>query len=452
MFSLHFCRSASLAFALAALAYPQPSFAADENSGETKSKDKQTSKSSSADDSFSSTTLHAQILLDRILISPGAIDGLDGTNAARALRTFQLTQKLEASGKIDDETSAALVKTSSDLGYLSTYEITEEDASAPLIDKLPDNMKDQADLKALGYESREELLAEKFHCSVDLLKRLNPGAKYQSGDSIVVPNIVPTDIRPFDQKTKLEKAFDDSSEKSGKSTSSEKSEEAEKSDSDSKTSESIEAKGVEKNDTPQRPSGIVNRPKGDVTVIVTKEDSGLSLIDSNGKLLFHAPVSAGSKHDPLPLGDWKINGTEKYPKYHYNPELFWDAEKSDEKAVLPAGPNGPVGVAWIDISKPHYGIHGTSHPEKIGYTESHGCVRLTNWDVLRLADLVKPGTKVKFLETEEEGTKLITPGNNPLLEISETAQPESPDKSDGESDKTKDDESKSGDDTKSDND
>jgi lipoprotein-anchoring transpeptidase ErfK/SrfK len=79
------------------------------------------------------------------------------------------------------------------------------------------------------------------------------------------------------------------------------------------------------------------------------------------------------------------------PTFHYNPDLFWDAEASDKKVNLPPGPNSPVGVVWIDLSKPHYGIHGTPEPSAIGKTTSHGCIRLTNWDARELAAMVTPG-------------------------------------------------------------
>jgi lipoprotein-anchoring transpeptidase ErfK/SrfK len=106
----------------------------------------------------------------------------------------------------------------------------------------------------------------------------------------------------------------------------------------------------------------------------------------------------GSEHDPLPLGQWKILVVDRNPKFHFNPDLFWDARPGDKAAMLPPGPNGPVGVVWIDLSKPHYGIHGTPAPETIGRAESHGCVRLTNWDAARLAQMVHPGTEVLFKE------------------------------------------------------
>ena len=109
-----------------------------------------------------------------------------------------------------------------------------------------------------------------------------------------------------------------------------------------------------------------------------------------------APVTSGSEHDPLPIGNWKVAAVQRNPKFHYNPDLFWDANPAHSKATLPPGPNSPVGVLWIGLDKEHYGIHGTAEPSTIGHTTSHGCVRLTNWDAVRLAGLVKPGTPVIF--------------------------------------------------------
>jgi hypothetical protein len=112
--------------------------------------------------------------------------------------------------------------------------------------------------------------------------------------------------------------------------------------------------------------------------------------------VFYAPVSSGSENDPLPLGEWKVVNVFLRPLFNYNPDLFWDADPAHAKIQLPGGPNSPVGLVWIDLDKEHYGLHGTPVPETIGVTQSHGCVRLTNWDALHLAKLVKPGTLVIF--------------------------------------------------------
>jgi len=126
-------------------------------------------------------------------------------------------------------------------------------------------------------------------------------------------------------------------------------------------------------------------------VVVDAAGASVTALDASGKTVAHFPASTGSVHDPLPVGTWKIVGVAQMPPFHYNPELFWDADAKDDKATIAPGPNNPVGVVWIALSKPHYGIHGTPSPDKIGYTQSHGCIRLTNWDARKLAAMVKPG-------------------------------------------------------------
>ena len=108
----------------------------------------------------------------------------------------------------------------------------------------------------------------------------------------------------------------------------------------------------------------------------------------------YAPITVGSEKDPLPVGEWKVTGVSWNPVFNYNPDLFWDADRTHAKATIAAGPNNPVGVVWIDIDKPHFGLHGTPEPSSIGRTESHGCIRLTNWDATTLGRLVAPGTPV----------------------------------------------------------
>ena len=133
-------------------------------------------------------------------------------------------------------------------------------------------------------------------------------------------------------------------------------------------------------------------------VIVDKSDSVLMLADEDGRVFAQFPTTTGSEHDPLPIGDWKVNGVARDPVFHYNPDLFWDADPSDTKAEIPPGPNNPVGVVWIDLSKEHYGIHGTPVPSTIGKTQSHGCIRLTNWSANLVASSVEPGTPVELRE------------------------------------------------------
>jgi lipoprotein-anchoring transpeptidase ErfK/SrfK len=302
--------------------------------------------------------LAAQVALDRAGFSPGEIDGKGGKNTEAALRAFQKAQGLTETGTLDTATVAKLAEVVPN--PLATYAISAEDVAGPFVKSIPADMLKKADLPALGYASLRELLGERFHVSPALLARLNPGAQFQQGDVIQVPNVDPF-IPP-------------SSKISAKSP-----------------TDAVNAR----NEDPA--PGAVSRAAGaarDLVVTVTDATKTLTVEDGSGKVIFQAPVTVGSTNDPLPVGEWKVNGVQRNPSFNYNPKLFWDAKASDTKAKIAPGPNNPVGTIWIDLSKEHYGIHGTPEPSRIGYTESHGCIRLTNWDATRLAALVAPGTKV----------------------------------------------------------
>jgi lipoprotein-anchoring transpeptidase ErfK/SrfK len=133
-------------------------------------------------------------------------------------------------------------------------------------------------------------------------------------------------------------------------------------------------------------------------VVVDRSEGAVYVLDAQQAVLARYPATMGSEHDPLPVGAWKVTGVFQNPKFHYNPDLFWDAEQGHAKATVPPGPNNPVGVVWIDLSKEHYGIHGTPEPATVGKTQSHGCIRLTNWDAQELAGLVEPQTPAVLQE------------------------------------------------------
>lgn len=140
------------------------------------------------------------------------------------------------------------------------------------------------------------------------------------------------------------------------------------------------------------PNALTMPPGQAATVTVSKVESSVRATDASGKLLAFYVATIGSEHDPLPVGEWKVRWIKRDPHFHYDARLFWDAHRRDEKADIKPGPNNPVGAVWIDLSKEHYGIHGTPDPTLVGHAVSHGCIRLTNWDALELSTMVKPGT------------------------------------------------------------
>jgi lipoprotein-anchoring transpeptidase ErfK/SrfK len=200
-------------------------------------------------------------------------------------------------------------------------------------------MYEKAELDCLCYESLKEKLAERFHTSIDFLDRLNQGVRFsdlQAGDPIWVPNVRP----PVEQ----------------------------------------------------------DRP--DIArIVVSIRGNTFNAFDASGNLIFHAPTTLGSKYDPSPNETVEVTKVTHDPWFHYQPKLFHEVPDDEPEAHLHPGPNSPVGVVWIALSKPHFGIHGTSDPDSIGYASSHGCVRLTNWDAQEVAHRVRAGVQVEFLDT-----------------------------------------------------
>lgn len=133
------------------------------------------------------------------------------------------------------------------------------------------------------------------------------------------------------------------------------------------------------------------------SVRVLKAARQLQVLDAQGRPLAAFPVSLGGKHDPLPLGRLHIKNEVDDPSFTYDPSLMWDAKPNHRKVEIRPGPNNPVGSTWLGLSKPHWGIHGTPEPSRVGRMETHGCVHLTNWDAKRLAALGKAGTVVDVL-------------------------------------------------------
>lgn len=133
-------------------------------------------------------------------------------------------------------------------------------------------------------------------------------------------------------------------------------------------------------------------------IVVEKSTSCIQALDVTGKLIAFYVATIGSEYDPLPIGEWKVTAVQRNPWFLYNSDLFWDADEKHATARIPPGPNSPVGVVWINLSKEHYGIHGTPEPSKIGHTQSHGCIRLTNWAAGQLSEMVLPGTPVTLKE------------------------------------------------------
>lgn len=320
--------------------------------------------------------MQAQVVLDRLGFTPGVVDGKEGLSTRNAILGFQEARSLPLTGKLDEATREALAQWNN-IPATRIVTITPEFAAGSYA-PLPGEPEEQARLASLGYESLDEKLAERFHTTIETLKELNPPAEPAMRSPVDPPaassapssGAVTASLFRAGQKIRVPNIGGDRIE--------------EASVKDATWRQTLAMLGV----------GSA-QPKVD-RIVVSKSKGTLKAYDSAGTLVAMFTATMGSRHDPLPLGNWKVTGIAHNPPFHYNPELFWDVPDSKEKQLLPPGPNGPVGVAWIDLDKEHYGIHGTPEPQTIGRAQSHGCVRLTNWDVARLAQMVSSGTKVLF--------------------------------------------------------
>jgi lipoprotein-anchoring transpeptidase ErfK/SrfK len=222
---------------------------------------------------------------------------------------------------------------------LTQYTIGPKDISGPFLSKLPGRMEDMKNLDHLGYTSPREALAEKFHMSEELLSALNPEEHFDRAGAAII--VVDTAA-----------------------------------DSKSPPADKVE---------------------------VDKQRQTVKALDRSGNMIAFYPATVGSEEKPSPTGTLKVTSIDHNPTYRYNPEYRFKGIRSKTAFTIKPGPNNPVGTVWISLSAEGYGIHGTANPGKVSKAESHGCVRLTNWDAERLAQQVKKGTAVTFVESGGSG-------------------------------------------------
>jgi len=322
-----------------------------------------------------------QVFLDRGNFSPGKIDGRYGEFTVKALALYR-----EAHGEVSatpppesakikskgTKSEAAPNVSGLDLASVDPvfkdYTVQADDLKS--IGPVPSGIPEQAKLKALPYRDAAEAIAEKFHTDAKFLALLNPGTlkSIKAGDVLHVPNVEPFELAAV---------------------------------KDLQPGSEIEGKGANDVDIEPAPKG--KRDKGDakseaasaIRVQVDVKANMLKVFEAE-KLVAAYPVTIGSAQLESPIGDWKVRGIAKMPNFRYDKEMLNHGRRSGDFHLLPPGPNNPVGVMWIQLNKKGIGLHGTNEPETIGRASSHGCVRLANWDVVRLAAKIQAGVAVSI--------------------------------------------------------
>jgi lipoprotein-anchoring transpeptidase ErfK/SrfK len=319
-----------------------------------------------------------QIFLDRSNFSPGKIDGGYNEFTWRALALYRQSRgeqpqmpPTNAKGNVAPDTKG--LDLSSVEPVFFTYSVTQADLQN--VGTLPASPKEQAKLKALLYRDPADAIGEKFHCDIHFLEQLNPGKtkSIKPGDQLRVPNVQPFELGQV-------KDIKPGSEINAPAAN-------ELPDEPDKTP-------AEQPQASQNPSASPGSSPSTSVKIDTK--TNMLGIFQGDKLVAAYPVTVGSAQTASPIGDWKVKGVAKWPRFRYDEKMLKHGERSGHFFMLPPGPRNPAGVLWIALNKKGIGIHGTASPDSIGHSASHGCIRLANWDVVRLAERVKFGTPVSI--------------------------------------------------------
>jgi lipoprotein-anchoring transpeptidase ErfK/SrfK len=312
-----------------------------------------------------------QVFLDRANFCPGKIDGRYNDFTWKGLALYRESRG-EQPQTPSPRTNANARPDVSGLELASVepvfvpYTVTEADLQS--VGQLPDNVAAKAKLKFLPYRDAADAIAEKFHSDVHFLEQLNPSKLkgVKAGDQLTVPNVEPFELASVKEI------------QPGSETASEA------------------ANQMEYQPETHAPTAGENAgPPRNISIKIDTKTNMLGVLEGE-KLIAAYPVTIGSGHTASPIGDWKVMRITKMPTFRYDKEMLQHGKRSGNFYLLRPGPRNPVGVMWIALNKKGIGIHGTNEPDSVGHAASHGCIRLANWDVVRLATKIKPGDNVSI--------------------------------------------------------
>ena len=277
--------------------------------------------------------LEAQVALARRVISPGAIDGAAGSQTRAAIAAFQRSAGIPESATLDTNTRPFLTLAAP---LLANYLVTTNDLAR--LQPLGKTWIEKSQQTALDYETILELVAEKAHAYQSFIRQLNPDVDWTNVPAGTVLKIPAVDYpEPVEQA-----AF----------------------------------------------------------AVIHLSQKFLEVFGAETNLLLHCPCSIAAKVEKRPVGELHVVVVAPNPNYTFDPAVFPESPEAQaigHKLIIPPGPNNPVGLAWIGLDRPGYGMHGTPGPEQVGRTESHGCFRLANWDAEYLVKLVWVGMPVEVV-------------------------------------------------------
>ena len=312
-----------------------------------------------------------QIFLDRQQFGPGKIDGSWGLFAREAWKRYQQAKEQP----IVDPVAVMPTEVASFEPLYTTYSVTTADAT--LVGEIKGSLAEKAKMKMLPYTSLSAMIAERFHCSPEFLVRINPGLKLNGlkvGATLTVPNVVPFDLLAI----RAERARLD----------------AQAAERKKQSQVALASNMTGPVPVPATPAGEVQLSNAERYNLRVSTVDKLVEIREGTRLVASFPVTPGSETLPTPKGSWVVRSKVFFPEFRWDEAMLNTGKRSEQFHLLPPGPNNPVGVMWMGLSKDGIGLHGTNNPNTIGRASSHGCIRLANWDAVRVAAYVEKGTHV----------------------------------------------------------
>ena len=279
----------------------------------------------------------AQVFLDEMLLGPGKVDGKVGEFTRHAVGFYNLRWRLTP-----DNWYRVMREAERQIKSPYAY-YTVQTRDLRFVGPVPAEPAEQEKLDYLSYRSLAEFVSERFHTTEGFLQKLNPNLNVQAlrpGQQLVVPNVTPFQIETIRKHEKYGAA-----------------------------------------------AGLSTR------LVYVDTNLRVAKIFDEGKLVAAFPITPGAKKF-IPYGDWKVKIMVTTPEFRWDKKMLEQGERGDEAFQLPPGPNSPVGIFWAGLNKSGIGLHGTNNPGSIGRSQSAGCIRLANWDAIRLRGLIRPGATV----------------------------------------------------------
>ena len=304
-----------------------------------------------------------QIFLDEAKFGPGVIDGKPGLFTELAVQSWN-----EVNGHPVGDWVAVNTAARKNVTHPLAMAVVPDVAKTWVDGTLPTKKSLQAKRKRMSYRSYAEFMSERYHCNLELLTSLNGSSKINNlkpRDSLVVPN-----VQPFTVESLTGAAYKEDGIMSQRHA-------------------VVDTKINQVRIFEAAPPALIVAEPGTSTIAATRA--------ANRGLIASFPITPG-KPKFIKFGTWQVRNSVELPHWRYDQKLLDTGKRSSDSEALniPPGPNSPVGVFWCGLSKPGIGLHGTSDPETIGRARSAGCIRLANWDAVRLHTLIRPGTTVEI--------------------------------------------------------